>query len=243
MQSVIVSARDLSGHTKLKFRHAGQNSHDELQARDLKAELLARERLHYDKAAQEKARTGGLLTFTGASTTTSSAASNTAPVAAAPAEGAPLTLQDVDFSQFDDADADVAHSSGDDDDDNSGSDSGSESDSDDDSEDEEAELMRELERLKAERAAEKAAAAAEARAQAEAATLDNADALLAANPLIAAELGLTAPARDSSLLKRRWDDDVVFRNQARDTKDVQKRVVNDVVRSDFHRSFLKKYMR
>jgi len=58
MQSVIVSARDLSGHTKLKFRHAGQNSHDELQARDLKAELLARERLHYDKVrAPSMART------------------------------------------------------------------------------------------------------------------------------------------------------------------------------------------
>lgn len=40
----------------------------------------------------------------------------------------------------------------------------------------------------------------------------------------------------------RWDDDVVFKNQARDEPTLKKRFVNDTIRSDFHRNFLKKYV-
>ena len=42
--------------------------------------------------------------------------------------------------------------------------------------------------------------------------------------------------------KRRWDDDVVFRNQANEPK-VQRRFINDTVRSDFHKRFLNRYIR
>lgn len=42
---------------------------------------------------------------------------------------------------------------------------------------------------------------------------------------------------------RRWDDDVVFKNQSRDEPTLKKRFVNDVTRSDFHRSFMKKYIK
>jgi protein CWC15 len=46
----------------------------------------------------------------------------------------------------------------------------------------------------------------------------------------------------SAVVPRRWDDDVVFKNQAnKDTK--TKRFVNDTVRNDFHRKFLKRYVR
>ena len=40
-----------------------------------------------------------------------------------------------------------------------------------------------------------------------------------------------------------WDDDVIFKNQARgaDEKN-KKRFVNDMLRSDFHRRFLTKYI-
>ena len=47
----------------------------------------------------------------------------------------------------------------------------------------------------------------------------------------------------SSKVKRRWNDDVVFRNQARDEPDVKKRFINDTIRNDFHRSFLKKFVK
>ncbi|UZP41360.1 hypothetical protein NXS19_009176 [Fusarium pseudograminearum] len=46
-------------------------------------------------------------------------------------------------------------------------------------------------------------------------------------------------------MKRRWDDDVVFKNQARGTeeKGKKKEFVNDLLRSDFHRRFMSKYVR
>ncbi|MBA0816453.1 hypothetical protein Gohar_001117, partial [Gossypium harknessii] len=44
-------------------------------------------------------------------------------------------------------------------------------------------------------------------------------------------------------VKRRWDDDVVFKNQARGETKPQKRFINDTIRNDFHRKFLLKYMK
>jgi protein CWC15 len=44
-------------------------------------------------------------------------------------------------------------------------------------------------------------------------------------------------------VKRRWNDDVVFRNQAKDEVNVKKRFINDTIRNDFHKSFLKKYVK
>lgn len=46
-------------------------------------------------------------------------------------------------------------------------------------------------------------------------------------------------------IKRRWDDDVVFKNQARGTEDRNKRkeFVNDMLRSDFHKKFMSRYVR
>ena len=43
--------------------------------------------------------------------------------------------------------------------------------------------------------------------------------------------------------KRRWDDDVVFKNQTRGEPQQKKRFVNDTIRSDFHRRFLNKYIK
>ena len=44
-------------------------------------------------------------------------------------------------------------------------------------------------------------------------------------------------------VKRRWNDDVVFRNQTKDEPEQKKRFINDTIRSDFHRSLLKKYIK
>ncbi|CAH9126779.1 unnamed protein product [Cuscuta epithymum] len=59
--------------------------------------------------------------------------------------------------------------------------------------------------------------------------------LLRGNPLI------NQPT--SFNVKRRWDDDVVFKNQTRGETKAQKRFINDTIRNDFHRKFLHKYMK
>jgi protein CWC15 len=122
------------------------------------------------------------------------------------------------------------------------SDSDGKSDSDDDDdesdeEDESAELMRELAKIKAERAA---AAAAQAEKEAEKAAEQREKDIALGNPLLNAEQG-----RGDFGVKRRWDDDVVFKNQGRGTeeKGKEKRFVNDLLRSDFHRRFMDKYVR
>ncbi|KAK9853930.1 hypothetical protein WJX84_008316 [Apatococcus fuscideae] len=104
----------------------------------------------------------------------------------------------------------------------------------DDEEDEEAELLAELERIKKERAEEAAKKQLE-----EAATKEKEvrEELLRGNPLVN---NVQMPAFQ---VKRRWDDDVVFRNQARGEPKVQKRFINDTIRSDFHRRFLTRYIK
>ena len=119
------------------------------------------------------------------------------------------------------------------------SDSDSENDSNDsedesDDEDEEDLLQAELAKIKAEREKAKAKAEAEAAVE-EQARME--EAALIGNPL----LNLTATG--SGKLKRRWNDDVVFRNQAKGEPDQnKKRFINDPVRNDFHKRFLNKFI-
>ena len=117
------------------------------------------------------------------------------------------------------------------DDESDGSDDDADS-SDDDSDDEAAALALELEKIKKEREAERqrkaAAAEADARASRDAAALDR-------NPL------LNQPT--TGAVKRKWNDDVVFRNQARGAPEKKgKTFVNDTIRNDFHKRFLAKYI-
>ncbi|KAL2925546.1 Spliceosome-associated protein CWC15-like protein [Bienertia sinuspersici] len=62
--------------------------------------------------------------------------------------------------------------------------------------------------------------------------------LMRGNPLINNVSGPT-----NFNVKRRWDDDVVFKNQARGESKAAKRFINDTIRNDFHRKFLHKYMK
>lgn len=105
------------------------------------------------------------------------------------------------------------------------------SSSDEDDEDEDELLQRELDKIKRER--EEARLKKE---EEEAALLENekTEAALAGNPLI------NQPR--SSQVKRKWNDDVVFKNQARTEPEIKKRFVNDTIRNDFHRRFLTKFM-
>jgi protein CWC15 len=100
--------------------------------------------------------------------------------------------------------------------------------SDEDEEDETAALMRELEKIKKERAAAKAKEEAEQAAEdQEQREID----VARGNPLLNSQ---------DFAMKRRWDDDVVFKNQARGTEDRNKKkeFINDMLRSDFHKKFM-----
>ncbi|MED6215766.1 hypothetical protein PIB30_001387 [Stylosanthes scabra] len=112
------------------------------------------------------------------------------------------------------------------------SDNESDDDDDDDEEDDTEALMAELEQIKKERAEEKLRK--ERQEQEEELKVKEAE-LLRGNPL------LNNPTSFS--VKRRWDDDVVFKNQARGETKVAKRFINDTIRNDFHRKFLQKYMK
>mmetsp|Transcript_63508 Transcript_63508/g.149498 ORF Transcript_63508/g.149498 Transcript_63508/m.149498 type:complete len:224 (-) Transcript_63508:188-859(-) len=107
-------------------------------------------------------------------------------------------------------------------------------DSSDDDEDETAELMRELERIKKEREEDAARKALEDQAREE---QEKQEQLLRGNPLLA------GGGAGSFGVKRRWDDDVVFRNQARTEPETKKRFINDTTRNDFHKKFMSKYVK
>ncbi|EDO07785.2 Cwf15/Cwc15 cell cycle control family protein [Babesia bovis T2Bo] len=95
----------------------------------------------------------------------------------------------------------------------------------DSEDDDEAMLMRELEKIKAEKE--------EARQREIKATLESEEGrerILSQNPLLA-----------KTTQTRRWDEDVVFKNPNREVKE-KKEFVNDMVRSEFHRRFLHKYI-
>jgi protein CWC15 len=88
--------------------------------------------------------------------------------------------------------------------------------------------MRELEKIKKERAEAKAKEERERAAEEEEQREID---VARGNPLL--------NAKDFTM-KRRWDDDVVFKNQARGTEDRNKKkeFINDMLRSDFHKKFM-----
>eukprot|EP00879_Flechtneria_rotunda_P004502 GHRR01004757.1.p1 GENE.GHRR01004757.1~~GHRR01004757.1.p1 ORF type:complete len:233 (+),score=66.31 GHRR01004757.1:293-991(+) len=203
-----VSAKNQAAHTKLKFRQEGQSAPHELKDQDLKAQLEAKERQHFQKTkgiAFEEERKNDLLLL------------EAAPVDDAGGNGSSRALI-PNARDADDVDADAS--------------SDGSSDEDDDSDDE-AELKAELERIRAERAAEADKRAAEGERKRQEAIRAE---VLGGNPLVQAggvDFGV----------KRRWDEDVVFKNQTRGEVKATRRFINDTVRSDFHRRFLERYIR
>lgn len=198
----------MASHTKLKFRQDGQSSVNDVSQKDLRSQLEDKERKHIAKTKginfEEERKKDMLLLEQGVGET----AGGKAPRALVP--------KAIDADDEDDPE------------------SGSSSDDDDDDEDDEEELMKELERIKKERAEEAAKKAAEDAAKM---NKEKEKELMTGNPLLA--IGQEA----SFAIKRRWDDDVVFKNQARGEPKSQKRFINDTIRNDFHQRFLKKYVR
>lgn len=226
--------RLLPAHKTLKYRQATQGTSSENSQRDLRAELLRAERISSAKRAgrelpedDEAESEDAKLAIEAGRASKDESAQGVKRNLEAGVEG---EGEDEDYETkrrrvleaTRDIDADSASES---------SDSDSEED-DDDSEDETAELMRELAKIKAERAETAAKGAAEKAAKEEEQREFD---IARGNPLL--------NPKDFNM-KRRWDDDVVFKNQARGTEEKKgKEFVNDLLRSDFHRRFMSKYVR
>ncbi|KAG9306221.1 hypothetical protein G9A89_016125 [Geosiphon pyriformis] len=195
------SSRDLAAHTKLKYRQTGQLTQAELGEIDLKQELLKSEREHFEKRRKKES---------GFTEETDEAF----------AERRLKFLEQTAVLDADDSD-----------DDNEDGDSADSDSDDDDEEDDTAELLRELEKIKKERAEERER---QELAKREADEEQRQQEIATGNPLL---------HKDFSV-KRRWDDDVIFKNQARGVEDTpKKRFINDTLRSDFHRKFMNKYVK
>ncbi|GEM06107.1 hypothetical protein Rt10032_c01g0124 [Rhodotorula toruloides] len=265
------SARDIAAHTKLKFRQPGQGTTSETSRRDLKAELMAAEReAAARKAKGERGYVADqkLLALQSAQDKEESEAASES---AAKRRKLLQEAADLDKDDSEDEDSEAedgadkgkgkaVEAANDDDDDDSDSD-------DDDDEDETAELLRELEKIKKERAEEKERQERE-RAEMEQKSRDEEIAtgkyvhlvslflaLLLTFSLFSPLLNLQAalgrsPApsniSESSAasfgVKRRWDDDVIFKNQARTEAKPKQEFLNDLGRSQYHKAFMKRFV-
>lgn len=207
------SVKDIAGFTKMKYRLDGQGNKLDLAGKDARAELEERETQHFSKLSKEEflSERDRDLKLLGVGDGGGDAELDRR-------REPPANALDADVE--DDSDAPGNHESSDD-----------ESDSDDD----EAELLAELERIRAERAEQARAK------EAEQAALEEEEARRAVaggNPLLQDQL---AGGKDDFRMKRRWDDDVVFRNQAASEPVRRKKFINDTVRSDFHAKFMSRY--
>lgn len=195
-----------AAYTNQLRRQPGQGGDAETEPRDLRAELLAAEAAHF-------AKTKGITEPTATSSS------------AAPKRLLETTTAE-DGSEVEDADAKrrrVLEETREIDADSDGADSESSEDSDDE-EDETAELMRELEKIKRERAEQKAK---EVRTSLVNEDLQRVLTVMQEAEKAAEEQGKREEdiALGNPLLnprafnvQRRWDDDVIFKNQARGTE-------------------------
>ncbi|PUU72655.1 Pre-mRNA-splicing factor Cwf15/Cwc15 [Tuber borchii] len=225
--------RLLPAHTKLKVRKPGQGGDADSEVRDLRADLLKAEAAHFAKKGKgvplpeangskspERVEGSGQKRAIGGSGDSDDAGGE-------PEEGSLEAKRQRILEETRDIDADS--------DGGSDSDSSEEDSDDEDEEDETAELLRELEKIKKERAEQREREERErAVEEQEKKEYD----IARGNPLL-------NPSATDFKLKRRWDDDVIFKNQARGTDDKNKRkeFVNDLLRSDFHKRFMNKYVR
>ena len=106
--------------------------------------------------------------------------------------------------------------------------------------------MREYEKLKAEREQERQKKDQE---KLEELKKREQEEIMSSNPLLTScmqsavgksEFGDTQQNQYS--LKRRWNEETVFKNQAKNIPQAKKRFINDTVRNDFHNKFMGKYM-
>ncbi|KAI8889070.1 Cwf15/Cwc15 cell cycle control protein [Backusella circina FSU 941] len=212
------SARDIASHTKLKFRQPGQGTTSEIGSREeLIEELKRAENEYYEEKEGGASNMHNRLLQDNQHDEQKKRLME---------EAERLAKQDKEDS---DNESDGGGSSSDD------SDDSDDDDDDDDDDDNAAELLATLQRIRKERADEKERQERETQEEEE---REKEEEAMTGNPL----LQIGNEKRDFSV-KRRWDDDVIFKNQARGIDDKpKKRFVNDMLRSDFHRRFLHKYI-
>ena len=213
--TTMTSIKDQAGQMTLKYRKSGQSSSEEIGDRDKVLEHLNQ------KEKVEMSKKDNALAYV------VNEEKKVLLLTDAPTAVKATTVASV-AGKYDDADADEGDGGGD-----NGFDSSSDEESDDE-DDDEAELQAELERIRAERAAVKEKKEEEEREERERKAYDEAKtAVMRAND----------GGGESARVKRRWNDDVVFRNQAKEESSKKPRFINDPLRSDFHRQFMKKYMK
>ncbi|CAO3612251.1 unnamed protein product [Cunninghamella echinulata] len=228
------SARDIASHTKLKFRQPGQGTAAEIgDCEKLKEELRQAEREYYEKQGKAVSGSDRLITHEHGRDGGSSGGGNEnidQDIMEDPeAKRQRLLAEAEKMAALDKEDSD--DSSDDDEDDDDDDDDDEESDDDENT----AELLATLQKIRQERAEEKER---KMREQMEEEETKRNEETMTGNPL----LDIGDKNRDFSV-KRRWDDDVIFKNQARGTDEKpNKRFVNDMLRSDFHKRFLHKYI-
>uniref|UniRef100_A0A182MYF3 Protein CWC15 homolog n=1 Tax=Anopheles dirus TaxID=7168 RepID=A0A182MYF3_9DIPT len=209
------SSRDLPGHTKLKYRDQGQNTSEELRSRDFREELEKRERDNKQGKGSAVPAAARRALEQGSGSSASGGGGGGG------GSGSGTKRQKLDAPQNLDAD-DPAESEN------------SDSDSD---EDDTAALLAELNKIKQERAAETAKKERSKQQEEERIRMEN---ILSGNPL----LNYSSTAKAEMKVKRRWDDDVVFKNCARSEPEKKaNQFVNDSLRSDFHKKFMDKYIK
>ncbi|WVO18576.1 hypothetical protein L204_106295 [Cryptococcus depauperatus] len=250
-----ISKLSLAAHTKLKFRQSGQTSTVDVARRDLKADLLAAERAALDKKRKAQGlpplapvpgEQGQLRIEDGRNEEEEAAAKRRKILE----EAAEMDKDDESSDEEEGNDgkqkANGVEDGDDDDDDDS---------DDDDDEDDTAALMAELAKIKQERAEEKARLEAE---KASNAAISREAEIAVGNPLLNLQAALgtspstvpgtpgsTTSAASSFKVARRWDDDLVFKNQAAgvDNKPKKGEFVNDLLRSEFHKKFMHRFIK
>ncbi|KAF8845923.1 Cwf15/Cwc15 cell cycle control protein [Paxillus ammoniavirescens] len=234
------SVRDMAAHTKLKFRQPGQTSVGDVARRDLRAELLIAEEEARNKKRKAEGKPPLLVTgggnANGSETGTQDEESSKRRKLLE--EALELDKDDEDEDEEEDkksGNGEAEKESGD-----------ADEESEEEEEDDTDELLRELEKIKRERAEEKARVDREQSASQAAAREAE---IATSNPLLnlAAALG-QAPGVNTTVpgtfsVKRRWDDDVIFKNQAMNQKEKSGHFVNDLLRTEFHKKFMAKFIK
>jgi protein CWC15 len=216
-RTTLTSIKDQAGQMKLKYRKSGQSTSEEIGDREKVLEHLKK------KESKELSKKDSALSYV------INEEKKVLLITDAPAAVAATKVASV-VSKYDDTDAGTNGGAGDGDD---GFDSSSDEESDDE-DDDEAELQAELERIRAERAAAKERKEEEERKEQESKAYDEAK---------IAVMRENGGEGESARVKRRWNDDVVFRNQATEEGSKKPRFINDPLRSDFHRKFMRKYLK
>ena len=102
--------------------------------------------------------------------------------------------------------------------------------------------MAELQKIKREKAVDEREKEEKRQQEEEKIRMEN---ILSGNTLLREKYsGPTNSDKSDMKVKRRWDDDVVFKNCSRAEPDKkEKTFINDSLRSDFHRKFMDKYIK